>query len=95
VIDVKTEKIVPFQKAGRKFPENRHVSTIHRYRLRGVRGIKLETILIGGIRYTSEEAIQRFIDSLNSAGSPAPAISPAQRQRQSEAARVALQEMGI
>lgn len=35
-------------------------STIHRWRTSGARGVKLETILIGGRRYTSSEAMQRF-----------------------------------
>ena len=38
-------------------------STLHRWRLRGCRGIKLETLLIGGTRTTSEEALQRFFSA--------------------------------
>jgi len=37
-----------------------NVSTVWRWAKRGVRGIRLETIMIGGIRYTSVEALQRF-----------------------------------
>lgn len=37
-----------------------HVSTLHRWRLRGIKGIRLETCRIGGRRVTSREAVQRF-----------------------------------
>lgn len=37
-----------------------HPSTVHRWRLRGSRGVKLETLLAGGVRYTSHEALMRF-----------------------------------
>ena len=37
-----------------------HPSTVHRWRLRGTRGVRLETILAGGTRYTSVEALNRF-----------------------------------
>ncbi len=46
---------------GRRHP---HVSTIYRWRLRGIRGVKLETFLIGGRRYTSVEAIERFTERI-------------------------------
>ena len=38
-------------------------STCHRWRLRGCRGVKLETLLIGGTRTTSAEALQRFFSA--------------------------------
>jgi hypothetical protein len=37
-----------------------HISTMHRWRLRGIRGVRLETFMRGGVRYTSHEAIDRF-----------------------------------
>ena len=38
-------------------------STCHRWRTRGARGVKLETVLVGGARYTTVEAIERFFAS--------------------------------
>jgi hypothetical protein len=32
---------------------------------RGVRGVVLESVLIGGARYTSEEALERFFAAQN------------------------------
>jgi hypothetical protein len=47
-----------------------HVSTLHRWALRGCRGRKLETVLIGRERMTSKEALCRFFEE--------PASSPSQ-----------------
>jgi len=38
--------------------------TIWRWATKGLRGVKLETLCIGNQRYTTREAVQRFIDSL-------------------------------
>lgn len=37
-----------------------HYSTVYRWAMKGARGRVLETILVGGIRYTSREALVRF-----------------------------------
>ena len=39
--------------------------TLHRWRNSGARGICLETVLVGGRRMTSMEAIQRFLAAQN------------------------------
>ena len=43
-------------------------STVVRWTSRGARGVKLETILLGGIRFTSIEKLQSFFDSSTAAG---------------------------
>lgn len=94
-IDPNIELLIHFQKATREFPgRGVCIQTLHRWRLHGVRGIKLETIMIGGLRYTSREAIARFIAAQNGESSR-PGVSPKQRARQSAAARRQLEEMGI
>ena len=55
------ETLLPLSKACKRFPGKRTRSTLERHARKGVRGVVLETILICGRRYTSEEAIQRFI----------------------------------
>jgi len=40
--------------------ENVHVSTAHRWHLKGVRGVKLETFMRGGVRHSTDEAVDRF-----------------------------------
>lgn len=42
-----------------------HPSTLHRWANAGVRGIRLQVTRLGGTRYTSAEAVQRFIAALN------------------------------
>lgn len=97
-IDVQTETLISFNDARSEFRDGRRKSlaTLHRYRLNGVRGVKLETVLIGGLRYTSREAIDRFIAAQNADDAPSvPVMTPARRQRQSEAALVELVRMGV
>ena len=96
-IDVELETLLTFEDARTAFPGDKRLSlaTLHRWRLNGVRGVKLETVLIGGLRYTSREAISRFIAQQNAAEVPAAAITPSQRRKQSEAARVELERIGV
>jgi hypothetical protein len=71
VISVATELIFPLSelpdrippRAGRKLS----IPTSYRWSTRGVRGIVLETVQVGGTRYTSAEAVQRFTDALTRA----------------------------
>ena len=51
-----------------------HVCTVHRWRLRGVKGIKLETTRVGGRRYTTAEWLDRFHAAVTAAadGDPSP-----------------------
>ena len=83
MIDVSYEILIPFcnlpawsQKKTRK---RSHPSTFQRWRSRGVHGVRLESILIGGERYTSEEALQRFFAAITAAadGQPVESYAPA------------------
>lgn len=96
-IDCDSETILSFNEARTAFPGGKRLSlaTLHRWRLHGVRGIRLETALIGGSRYTSAEAISRFIAAQNRDETPAPQFTPSQRQRMSEAARKELAKIGV
>jgi hypothetical protein len=69
--------------ASHLLPGRPHISTLHRWRLRGVRGIRLQTCLVGGRRYTTEAWIAEFID--RSSGAPGPA-APAENASRREAA---------
>jgi len=42
-----------------------HRSTMWRWAMVGINGVKLRSAKIGGRRYTSAEALQQFIDELN------------------------------
>jgi hypothetical protein len=58
-----------------------HVSTIYRWCLKGCRGVLLESICIGGKRFVTATAIERFIEESTAARpqqneQPAPPASP-------------------
>ena len=61
--------ILPASRGGKRI----HISTLHRWASRGLRGVVLETIRVGGRRYTSTEALQRFFDRLSTGAGSAPA----------------------
>ena len=96
-IDINTESPLRLNEAAKSLPTRPHVSTLWRWNQKGVRGIKLETILIGGIRYTSEEALQRFFDRTTAAadGTEFTPRTSAQRQRSIEQAERELNDAGI
>ena len=94
-INVETETLIDFAAAAREFPGRAVcIQTLHRWRLNGVRGIRLESCMIGGRRFTSQEAVARFVAAQN-AGEPPPAISKQQRAKQSAAARRALEKFQV
>ncbi len=98
MIDTSSETLIPFSEARTAFPGRKRLAlqTLHRWRLPpGVRGVQLETCVVGGLRYTSRQAIDRFIAAQNCDEQPAPTITAKQRRVQAEAANRVLQEAGI
>lgn len=88
-----TEDRLPVTKAGREiFLVN--PATAWRWCLRGCRGVRLESLLIGGVRYTSRQACDRFLTALNGLPTPPPSKTPSRSSR-AEAASKQLDEMGI
>ena len=70
MIDVMAEKMVSLNDARQLLNRNGRPigrTTIWRWSTRGVRGVVLETVLVGGGCCTSYEAIQRFVERLTSA----------------------------
>lgn len=95
--DILTEEIVPIAKIKDHIPTRPSRGTVMRWVSRGIRGVTLESVLCGGIRYTSVEAIARFHDRLNSAGTIQRAVNetPSQRKRKLSAAEKELAADGI
>jgi hypothetical protein len=96
MIDFASEKVITLTHATRILPQRRegkrpNIATLYRWSIRGVKGVVLETIQIGGSRCTSIEALQRFFERLSqqSQGLPlAPApMSPSARIRNERARR--------
>lgn len=65
-IDPFTEDVFPLSQAPKHLRCHRvHSSTVFRWVKPGLRGKKLETIKIGGVTCTSENALRRFFNSLS------------------------------
>lgn len=68
MIDITNEDLIRLNEVPKLLPKRPngkriHISAIYRWSQKGIRGIKLATIRIGGTTYTSRQAIQRFGDS--------------------------------
>lgn len=78
---------------------NVNSSTTWRWSLTGCRGVKLETFVEGGRRYTTRPAFRRFQEACTAAaagGTSAPSSrTPAQRERDIERAEAELAKMGV
>jgi len=90
MIDLQTEKIVTLTEAAKMLPGRPAVSTLWRWRTRGVHGIRLETRKLGHSRVTSMEAIERFSEAVTAAadGKTATIAAPVTARRQRELDRV-------
>jgi hypothetical protein len=60
-LDLLTEDTLTLQEACKELPGNPHVSTLWRWKQRGVGGVKLETVRIGTKHFTSRQALTRFL----------------------------------
>lgn len=102
-IDITSEQVVTLAEATQHVPRRRggkypHFATLWRWATRGCRGVVLETIMVGGTRCTSVEALQRFFDALTAAaGSAQPQPDPTPRARSAAHRRAvdALRQAGI
>jgi len=83
-IDLLSESRISPTKLARR--EGISPSTPWRWLLRGVKGHKLESFLVGGKRYTTLEAYQRFIVALNAGPGERP-VARTTKQREAAVAR--------
>ena len=60
-IQLSSESLLSPTQARNHVPGRPHVATIWRWMTKGSRGVRLESIVCGGRRFTSVEAIQRFV----------------------------------
>jgi hypothetical protein len=61
---VSKETIISLEAARKKFPKECSRSFIDKAWRSGINGKKLSVMKMGGRRFTSEEAVQRFIESI-------------------------------
>ena len=84
-IDIENERVIPIREAPKHIPGRPSLASVYRWMTDGVRGgVRLESIVVGGQRFTSLEAIGRFIraTTANSPGASAPVPRPTSRQRE-------------
>ena len=99
VIDVGTETLISLRDVPRHLParpngKRVHISACYRWIQRGVRGVKLEAMRIGGTMYTSVEALGRFGLRLNVGASETHSLpEPSARQRQVDQASQRLRNL--
>lgn len=90
MIDIRSEELLSLPEACKRIPGRPHLATIYRWITNGVRGVVLESIAIGGKRFTSVEAIGRFVAAQNAPG----AVQPPDRTGAAERASRELRDLG-
>ena len=93
------EKLLTYGEAAQLLPKGSRpsYSTFWRWWNRGIRGVRLETVLVGGKRFTTAEAMQRFADALSARDVdrfPAD-CSPRRRERNHSSAEAELRRQGV
>lgn len=60
-INTESERLLTLREAAAITPGCQQMNTLHIYLQQGIRGVKLESCSVNGLRYTSYEAIARFV----------------------------------
>ena len=96
-IDIAAETLLSVGQAARAVPYRPNVCTVWRWLERGVRGVRLESVLMGGRRFTSQEALERFFTATTAAanGTQATVRTPHARQKAIDKAKAELAKSGI
>jgi hypothetical protein len=97
MIDIAIEAVIPIAEAPQHIPGRPSLATVWRGVLNGTRAGKLESVLIGGRRFTSLESIQRFAKQSTAAADAdtPPARTPRQLERAMQQAERELERDGI
>ncbi|APZ96354.1 DUF1580 domain-containing protein [Fuerstiella marisgermanici] len=94
MIDLKKESAITLAEVPSHIPRRKgrkvHYSTVYRWVTKGARGRRLESLLVGGVRYTTVEALGRFLNA-HTAGK----ADPANVDETSAAIEDALNEAGV
>src|SRR3954452_1213428 len=98
-IDPLNQDVFSLTKAARRLPRLRNdrpvnVSTVWRWATKGLRGHRLETAMVGGVRVTSDEALREFFASVNGQGSQT-TMSKATTSRRDESVARELDRLGF
>lgn len=93
MIDIASERLIRFCEASKHIPGRPHVSALYRWLKHPVHPI--ETVLVGGRRWTSVEAIERFVARCSGEAVEAPAATSARRHREIADAEKRLDAAGV
>lgn len=94
MIDITSEKLLTLPEAAALLPGRPSVATLWRWRTKGARGRRLESVVLGGKVFTSAEAIQRFARHEGGADTPTIRTPPA-REAAIRKAEAELKTAGI
>jgi hypothetical protein len=88
-IDIDTEELMPLSQCAHTMPGGAvNPATVWRWSLRGLHGVRLPTVLLGGTRHTSREARAWWVATITAIadGREAGRRTPSQRHREIAAA---------
>lgn len=99
-IDLSCETVLTLSRAAKQLPTLRgsrppHLATLYRWAQEGCRGVRLETLRVGGTLCTSVEAIQRFCNALSKADAAADVFERVRTTSASDRAADALAARGV
>jgi hypothetical protein len=94
---IDSEEPIPIKDSPKYIPGRPNLATIYRWFQRGVRGVKLQTIVCGGRRFVTRSALDQFMADTTAAasGQESPVRSPAARERAVQRAERELKAAGI
>ena len=98
MINPLNDELLTLAEAARMLPRRPNLCTLWRWASKGIKGIRLETVSVGGRRYTTRTALADFFRRTSEAGdceSPTTPRTSAQRQRAVTEARKVLSKSGI
>ena len=76
-------KLLPVVRAGKHL----HVSCLYRWLTNGCRGVLLDSLVVGGTRMTSREALDRFLSVLTASPSRNPLLTKGRKKARTVATR--------
>lgn len=85
---------IPVNKCSRFIPGNPHCATVWRWCTKGVRGVRLETVMIGGRRMVTPQSLDEFLRQLNSDSTAIQVHDDTESARRANEAGEALKSLG-
>lgn len=86
---------IPINRCSDYIPGNPHCATVWRWATKGVRGIRLATVIVGGRRMVTPQALEEFLQRLNADQPADPVETDADLKRRAKEASGALAAFGI